>query len=412
MRANDFVYHAQFGIGRVVSIATRFVTVDFNGTRKRFMVEESAKWLLPAVENQFIVVEGQLLEYIGEGTTVSIPRCVTKIGRRAFAENKAIVSVDFNSHVKVIDESAFEGCTKLTAVTGTNGLVNIGTRAFQDCRNLGVICLPDSLEVVEGAAFCGCKALKQVNIPPRIRKISFETFQGCNKLVNVTGMKGVKTIENDAFLGCSSLKIRFPEGLLRIERRAFVSCDATNVFEIPKSVTYIGKDAFLGSFSDPVISGERGSVAEEYARKQGFNFIAADSADIRDEQIILPKSENPQKQSQDKNPTTVLKPEPSIARPKATPQVSPAPSKKNKSSRILIPLVAVLVAFIGIAQYFDISNQGFINRISNEVQMATTGEIQDDNGIYTGDLTKAFLMVWERCNLPMDASTPVIGKTI
>ena len=388
MRANDIVYHSQFGIGRVVSIATRYVTVDFNGTRKRFVAEDSTKWLLPVIENQFVVINGQLLEYIGEESTVSIPKCVTKIGCQVFAKNESLISINFNGHIKEIGDSAFEGCTKLTHVTGINGLVSIGSRAFQDCKNLEVISLPNSLESIEGATFCRCKTLKQINIPPRIRKISYETFLECNSLTNVTGMNGVKFIEHNAFRGCSRLRIRLPEGLLKIERQAFASCDAMHVFEIPKSVTYIGAAAFTSSSSDPVISGEKGSVAEEYARKQGFTFNAADNTDIGDGQKILPKRENPQKQSQDKIPTTVLKPEPNVASHKATPQVSPAPSKKNKTSRVLIPLVAILAVFIGITQYFDISSQGFINRISNEVQMAKKGEIQDDNGIYTGDLNK------------------------
>ena len=84
----------------------------------------------------FVIEDGVLEEYTGNDAEVVIPEGVTSIG-----------------------DSAFSGCTNLTAITIPDSVTSIGNYAFGECTKLTTITIPDSVTSIGGNAFWGCKGL-------------------------------------------------------------------------------------------------------------------------------------------------------------------------------------------------------------------------------------------------------------
>ena len=136
MQINDFIYHEKYGIGKITSLDGRFITVDFSGTPKQFLKSDGSKFLKPAIQNQFVVVSGELISYVGSSQKIVLPHQVHSIGAKAFANAKLLYSIDLGCHVSRIDSRAFENCANLEKVMGTHGLSVIESGAFRNCSKL------------------------------------------------------------------------------------------------------------------------------------------------------------------------------------------------------------------------------------------------------------------------------------
>ncbi len=66
-------------------------------------------------------------------------------------------------------------------------------------------------------------------------------------------------------------KVIIPDTVIMINREAFKDCDNLTSITIPDSVKSIGDDAFFGC-DNLTIYGSKGSVAEQYANDNGFEF--------------------------------------------------------------------------------------------------------------------------------------------
>ena len=83
-------------------------------------------------QNDFVIVNGILVEYDGEGGNVIIPDGVTTIGEEAFYECSNLTSISIPKSVKSIEIRAFWECG-LTSVTLLNSVTSIEDYAFQYC---------------------------------------------------------------------------------------------------------------------------------------------------------------------------------------------------------------------------------------------------------------------------------------
>ena len=107
---------------------------------------------------------------------------VTEVAANAFANNKVLTSVTIPKNVTKIGKKAFYNCASLTKVTFKSGskLKEIGTAAFQ-----------------------GCKALKKITISSKyLKKIGSKAFYNCSKLKKITvKSKKVTSVGKNAFKG-------------------------------------------------------------------------------------------------------------------------------------------------------------------------------------------------------------------
>ncbi len=82
----------------------------------------------------------------------------------------------------------------------------------------------------------------------------------------------LKEIDEEAFADCAFGYVHIPDGVTRIERRAFADCPNLHDVDIPASATSIDPTAFAGTNGLTIHSAD-GSYAEFYAGKYGFAFI-------------------------------------------------------------------------------------------------------------------------------------------
>ena len=112
------------------------------------------------------------------------------IGFKAFASCTNLRNFDF-TNVKVIENSAFSGCTKLGFAEKT-------------------VVLPATIESVGRNAFSGCTSIFKLEIGYSV--IEEFTFSGCSSLKVLT-LTGAGQIKNGAFINCSSLETSGVTGL-------------------------------------------------------------------------------------------------------------------------------------------------------------------------------------------------------
>ena len=104
-------------------------------------------------------------------------------------------------------------------------VTSIGSSAFEDCSKLTAITIPEGVTSIGDHAFSGCYSLKSITIPEGVTSIGDYAFSYCSSLTSITFPEGVTSIGDDAFAHCRSLtSITLPEGVTNIGDRAFWDC--------------------------------------------------------------------------------------------------------------------------------------------------------------------------------------------
>ena len=199
------------------------------------------------------------------------------VGASALSGQTSITKVIIGNGVTTIDNSAFNGCSKLKNVTFKSGsaLTTINSNAFYGCSAMtGPITIPTSVKSIGTSAFQGCSKLTSVlfesgsvltmiddnafklsgltsiTIPNLVTSIGNQAFNYCSSLTSVSFDQNsqLKTIEGNAFSSCSAITgpITIPNLVTSIENYAFNGCTAlTSVtFESGSALTTIGQNAF------------------------------------------------------------------------------------------------------------------------------------------------------------------------
>ena len=152
--------------------------------------------------NDFVIENGVLKKYKGQGGDVVIPEGVTSIGAEAFS-----------------------GCSSLASVVIPKGVTSIGNWAFYDCSSLTSVVIPEGVTSIGIRAFCGCTSLTSIVIPEGVTYIGWEAFYGCSSLASIVIPEGVTSIGERAFYDCSSLtSVVIPESVTSIDKEAFEGC--------------------------------------------------------------------------------------------------------------------------------------------------------------------------------------------
>ena len=132
-----------------------------------------------------------------------------------------------------------------------------------------------------------------VEISDGITRIGRSAFWSCDRLTNINFPSTLEVIENYVFYGCYGLKsIKFPDGLKAIGEKVFEACYYLENIDIPDSVVYIGRDSFGDTpwyknqpdglvYAGRVLYEYKGSIPEntEIVIRQGTKGIADSSVE-------------------------------------------------------------------------------------------------------------------------------------
>ena len=174
-----------------------------------------------------------------------IPSGVTGIENSAFAGCSNLTAVTIPSGVTSIGDSAFKWCDSLTAVTIPFGVTSIGDSAFAECYSLSSVTIPTGLTSIENSAFKWCNNLTVMTIPSSVTSIGDSAFAECNNLTTVTIPSGVKSIGNSAFKGCNLTSITIPCSITSIRNQAF-GCHGLQSIDIhPSNPNYSSENGVL-----------------------------------------------------------------------------------------------------------------------------------------------------------------------
>ncbi len=198
-------------------------------------------------------------------TEAVIPNSVTTMGEGVFFYTKltdvvigtgldyipkeSFVCCEFESftvptHIKRIEQGAFESCEELRSVTFHSEVTEIGARAF---INTGIerLQLPQGVTTLEEEVFQLCKKLVEVEFLGAVTgRMGTKAFSGCESLTSFEIPAGITTIGESAFAFSGLESISIPNGVQKLEASAFTECKELKTVSIGTGVTEMGKNVF------------------------------------------------------------------------------------------------------------------------------------------------------------------------
>ena len=230
--------------------------------------------------------EGSALVSIEDGAfafcdfdSFSLPEGLSHLGKKVFLSCDALERIRIPEGIKELGDALFKNCSALEEISLPRGaLRRIGAEAFEDCYLLRALSLPDGVEQIGARAFRGCFRLATLSLPQGLCAIGEDAFDLCGVLDELTlpmggrfvmregclidqregrvllltnhariprdaGIRVIASSAASARKGITSLTV--PEGVERIENRAFAGCDALYEILLPDTLTHIGECAFL-----------------------------------------------------------------------------------------------------------------------------------------------------------------------
>ncbi len=177
--------------------------------------------------------------------------------------------------VKVIDERAFYGATKLVNITIPNGVTSIGDWAFYYCTGISSFSLPESISNIGEYAFRYCTAITDFALPNNVTSVRYGTFYDCTALAKVNMSENIVEIYDEVFYNTSLYNdsSNWQDGVLYIDNylikandtvsgqyvvneqtkaiayEAFYDNNAITSIVLPDSIVSIGDAAFGGCSS-------------------------------------------------------------------------------------------------------------------------------------------------------------------
>jgi hypothetical protein len=226
--------------------------------------------------------------------TIVIEDDVTSIGLFAFEDCTNLTTINIGNSVITIHELAFFHCGGLLSIdvdannirySSNNGILytklqdtlirypesKIGTavipnsvtvienRAFQDCSKLISISIPNTVTTIGYLAFWKCVSLISVSIPNSVITIGYGAFSNCVSLISINIPNSVTFIDSWTFEDCSSLDTIICEAIYppAIEQNTFLNVPKTVRVYIPCDTYdyYINASGwnYFSNFIDPCV---------------------------------------------------------------------------------------------------------------------------------------------------------------
>ena len=166
--------------------------------------------------SDFVIENGELVKYTGNGGDVIIPNSVTTIGICAFSKCTRLINVIIPETVTSIGVDVFFGCKNLTSINVSEQNSNYASLdgVLYDKKKTMLICcparkksviIPDSVTEIKFRAFEGCTSLNSITIPNSVTSIEIGAFSECKSLNSITISSSVTNIGHWAFDNCTNL---------------------------------------------------------------------------------------------------------------------------------------------------------------------------------------------------------------
>ncbi len=231
--------------------------------------------------------------YIQESGQTS-PYKVVGINGSVFANCPYISGVTFGSTYQFVSAEAFMGCPLTSITFNHNGtLTSIKDRAFYRCKSLTSVTIPASVTSIGTGVFADCTSLNAITVVSGNQRYCAENgvlytigkdmlIQWPAALLVGSSTSGscvigsstcpVRVIGDKAFEGCIYLSAitDMYSTVTTIGEQAFYNCSALNAVTIPSTVLSVGNQAFSGCSSALVISCDKNSAAETYAKNNNI----------------------------------------------------------------------------------------------------------------------------------------------
>lgn len=214
-------------------------------------------------------------------TRVTLPRGLTSIGMKAFADCTLLEEMEVPDTVTKIEKGVFSGCTSLGRLVlpcmWQDGLIEpsvaegdrwignsfIGSLFGADLYASTSYQVPASLKEVQFTGgdilgkycFLNCRNLERVILPASLRTVEASAFEECSRLSEVHFEEGVETISSNAFKNCSSLSsFTIPASVTRFEANALSGCTSLQSVTVKQGNThYVGQDGILYDYNKTTI---------------------------------------------------------------------------------------------------------------------------------------------------------------
>jgi hypothetical protein len=186
---------------------------------------------------------GGSTEAVLESTVVNI---ATANGGGASA-TLAAVNATAATGLKVLGNSAFQGCSLLTSFTFPTPVQvsSIGTNAFLGCA-FKTFDWPNSVGTMNNSIFHTNSQLTGVNIPSIVTSIGINMFYRCRALQTFVWPSTANVIGGYGFYECTSLtNITIGDNVVYIGPQVFYGCTQLNSMIIPNGVTAISNDGIF-----------------------------------------------------------------------------------------------------------------------------------------------------------------------
>ena len=196
--------------------------------------------------SQLVIEDGGEALTIQSNTFSGCPITSLYMGRNVndYINFSSLETLTIGSSVTSIGNSAFEGCSGLTAVEIPNSVTSIGSDAFSYCSGLTSIEIPNSVTSIESNAFAACTSIRELIIEDGEKKL---TMNGPFDYCNISTLYLGRTVDGlFSFIESSLESLTIGNLVTSIGDNTFSGCSSLTSVIIPNTVNSLGGHCFEG----------------------------------------------------------------------------------------------------------------------------------------------------------------------
>ena len=205
-----------------------------------------------------VAIDQSSFNYCEVLTAISIPNSITRIGGYAFQGCKGLSSIQIPEFMTTIGSGAFSGCTGIKSLNIPQNLTSVGAGAFSGCTGIKSLNIPQNLTSVGASAFSYCTSINEVHISDLsswlniilnnddiITKATYRLYLNDEEVKEIMIPSECSTIPSCAFNGCQSIEsLVIPTSIHEIGAEACSGCSSLESINVPSSVNSIKSGAF------------------------------------------------------------------------------------------------------------------------------------------------------------------------